>query len=210
MVWCAHESCSTADGSENHTVLHTVAGENLAPLSMVKTHVNHGDIHRLIQVFPRLFDVNNTYYVLDLRPTLLVAFGKDTFSVEAMWSQSALPSPVFHWHLYRNDKHTPKTNTLNLKILPLELGPETFPKHQFLGGSKFKMLIFRGVLVFKQQNIPSSSWDLENPLQFFNDFAHIPWENTPNFPKPHKERNSETYTVGETSGVSSRGMWVRS
>ena len=30
-------------------------------------------------------------------------------------------------------------------------------------------------------------------------FAHIPWEDTPDFPKPHKERNSETETVGEGS-----------
>ena len=38
----------------------------------------------------------------------------------------------------------------------------------------------------------------------FIHFAHIP------SPKPHKERNSETETVGEGLGVSSRGMWVRS
>ena len=31
-----------------------------------------------------------------------------------------------------------------------------------------------------------------------NDFAHIPWEDTPDFPfHPHKERNSQTETVGE-------------
>ncbi len=40
----------------------------------------------------------------------------------------------------------------------------------------------------------------------FNDFAHIPWEDTPN---PHKERNSFR-SVCEGSGVSSRSMWVRS
>ena len=40
----------------------------------------------------------------------------------------------------------------------------------------------------------------------FADFAHIPWEDTPNFPK---ERNSQTETVDEISGgPSSRGKNV--
>ena len=47
------------------------------------------------------------------------------------------------------------------------------------------------------------TWEV--PL--FNDFAHIPWEDTPDSPKLLQfERNSETETVGEGSGgPSSRG-----
>ena len=51
------------------------------------------------------------------------------------------------------------------------------------------------------------------PDSYVNDFATT-WDpvkipQTSPF-TPTKERNSETETVGEGSGVSSRGMWVRS
>ena len=36
---------------------------------------------------------------------------------------------------------------------------------------------------------------------FFNDFAHIPWEDTPNFPKPHKERNSFIHCWWNIRGI---------
>ena len=39
-----------------------------------------------------------------------------------------------------------------------------------------------------------------------NDFAHIPGEDTPNFFKSPKRKNSETETVGETPGVPSTWM----
>ena len=51
---------------------------------------------------------------------------------------------------------------------------------------------------------------LKNGKQWF--CPQGPWEDTvETFPKTsHFERNSERETVGETSGVSSRGIWVRS
>ena len=41
----------------------------------------------------------------------------------------------------------------------------------------------------------------------FNDFAHIPWEDTPNFPKHPKERKSFSFTEGvkRPTNVASRG-----
>ena len=43
-------------------------------------------------------------------------------------------------------------------------------------------------------------------LGTFNDFARIPGEDTPNFPKYPKRRNSFISTVGETPGVPSTWM----
>ena len=41
-------------------------------------------------------------------------------------------------------------------------------------------------------------------FQSFNDFAHIPWEDTPNFPKT-PQRKEISSTAGETSGGIFRG-----
>ena len=43
-------------------------------------------------------------------------------------------------------------------------------------------------------------------------FAHIPWEDTPNFHKPPRQRDSNSFInwMVERPGVSSRDMWVRS
>ncbi len=44
----------------------------------------------------------------------------------------------------------------------------------------------------------------------FKDFADIPWEDTPDFHKPAQRKKLQKETFGEGSGLSSRGMWVRS
>lgn len=57
--------------------------------------------------------------------------------------------------------------------------------------------------MYQPRNIKAftSYWSLE-----INDFAHIPWQNTPEFPNPPHNRNCWR----RVCGVSSSGMWVRS
>ena len=44
----------------------------------------------------------------------------------------------------------------------------------------------------------------------FNDFAHIPWEDTPNFPKTQQRKKFLHKPLVKFLGYLSRGMWVRS
>ena len=50
---------------------------------------------------------------------------------------------------------------------------------------------FRGISCVSENHTP--------PNPKLNDFAHIPWEDTPNFPKPPQMKEIPSWTVGETS-----------
>ena len=57
----------------------------------------------------------------------------------------------------------------------------------------------------------SRPWPDQKTSRLFNDFAHrAPGKDTPDFPKTPTKKEIPVETVGEESGVSSRGMWVRS